>query len=313
MLLHRLFLDELRAGRTDALAKADPADERDAVVTLLSIYELWIAPIERLHGTERFQNHPDVAGLKWRLEQDFFAQLTAWTPVSPPRSANIADAMRRIARGSDDSIYEWLATSASWNQLVRFLAFEGGPDGGFDDLVALCQIGLRGEAKLTLAANYWDEMGRGDATAVHTVLHNNLTEAIKLPTIPLDELPLSALYRSALGGLLATNRWLQPEMLGALGLLELQAGPRCRRVLRALERLDAPQGAFPFYAEHAEADPKHGKAWVDEALIPLIAERPEWAEGIARGARWRSVTNERFFADVRAGLNGERVGLSKPA
>ncbi len=33
-------------------------------------------------------------------------------------------------------------------------------------------------------------------------------------------------------GPLATNRWLQPEMLGRSGLLDLQAGPRRRLVLQ---------------------------------------------------------------------------------
>src|SRR5206468_3416330 len=105
-------------------------------------------------------------------------------------------------------------------QLMVFLAVEGGPDAVFDDLVALCQVGIRGIAKVTLGANYWDEMGRGDAAEVHTLLHDQLIEAVELPVIPREELPVTALRRMALNGLLATNRWLQPEMVGALGLLE---------------------------------------------------------------------------------------------
>src|SRR5438094_251247 len=83
-----------------------------------------------------------------------------------------------------------------------------------------------------LATNYWDEMGDGDPDAVHTTLHERLVDAIAMPRIPMSEQPVSALARAAFGGLLATNRWLQPEMLGALGLIELQAGPRCRLVLQ---------------------------------------------------------------------------------
>ena len=43
--------------------------------------------------------------------------------------------------------YKWLAREASYDELVWFLALEGGPDGGFDDLVAVCQVGLDGSAK----------------------------------------------------------------------------------------------------------------------------------------------------------------------
>ncbi len=299
MQLHQL-LRAVNPGDVDRVATAEPTDERDAIGALLEIYDIWLSPLEALGDRARLQNHPAVAALKWRLEERFLAQLEDWTRPPRPTSANVSDALRRIARQSDDSIYEWVASSADWSQLVTFLAIEGGPDGGFDDLVALCQVGIRGAAKVTLAANYWDEMGRGDASGVHTALHDRLVAAVDMPTIPRSALPLSALYRSALGGLLATNRWLQPEMLGALGLLELQAGPRCRKVLKAFERLAAPEDAFPFYAEHASTDPRHGKEWLDGALVPLVDAHPEWAPRMIRGARWRAEVNERLFADVHA-------------
>src|SRR5438309_7039556 len=140
-------------------------------------------------------------------------------------------AMRALAaRDRLPAVYKWLARTASWNDVVTFLALEGGPDAGFDDLVASCQIGLLGSAKMEAATNYWDEMGNGDPAAVHTTLHEQLVTAIRMPRIPFADQPVSALARAAFGGLLATNRWLQPEMLGALGLIELQAGPRCRLV-----------------------------------------------------------------------------------
>src|SRR5206468_11362645 len=118
-------------------------------------------------------------------------------------------------------------------------------------------------------------------------------EAIALPVIPRSEQPIEALERLALGGILATNRWLQAEMLGALGLIELQAGPRCRKVVAALRRLGAPEGAFPFYVVHADVDPRHGKDWLDNAVRPYVSEHPEWADRVVRGARWRSLVNAR--------------------
>jgi pyrroloquinoline quinone (PQQ) biosynthesis protein C len=160
--------------------------------------------------------------------------------------------------------------------------------------VAACQIGLDGDAKLELARNYWDEMGNGSLDAVHTELHRRLAAALGLHAVPRSEQPIQALERAALGSVLATNRHLQPETVGALGLIELQAGPRCRRVVKALRRLDAPADAFPFYEEHAVADPRHGKDWLDHAVATL-AEDPEWASGMVRGARWRSLVNRRFF------------------
>jgi hypothetical protein len=155
---------------------------------------------------------------------------------------------------------------------------------------------LSGRAKLELGRNYWDEMGRGELADVHTNLHGDMARALALAVPERDQLPTEALARSALGSLLATNRMLQPEMVGALGFIELQAGPRSREVAKGLRRVDAPAAALPFYDEHASADPRHGKAWLDEVVVPLAEEHPDWGPRIVRGARWRATVNGRFFA-----------------
>lgn len=283
----------------DLLADAEPVDQRDRLLTLLTVHDLHTSPIDSLGDTVHWQHHPVVAGLKYRLEQDVLAEL----PSSPPAGDAVAQ-MRAIARRDlVPDVYGWLAEQSSWDELVEYLALEGGPDAGFDDLVAACQIGLSGQAKLELARNYWDEMGRGELEAVHTELHHQLSEALAMPRIERREQPTSGLLRSVLGSILATNRALQPEMVGALGLLELQAGPRCRKVVRALERLGAPADALPFYVEHAEVDPHHGKAWLDRAVRPLSRD-PRWAEGIVRGALWRSEVNRAFFDDMAERFTG---------
>jgi hypothetical protein len=278
---------------------------RDDLLKLLDVHDLHLAPLDRLAGRERLQHHPATAELKWRLEEEFIADLEA---ADAERTWNLpADAvaaMRALAaRDLVPDVYRWVAEEATRDELVEFLSLEGGPDGGFDDLVALCQVGITGEAKVELARNYWDEMGRGDAEAVHTELHHQLVDALGLRTVPREDQPVEALERSALGSLLATNRALQPEMIGALGLIELQAGPRCRKVIEGLRRVGAPDGAFPFYEEHASTDPRHGKAWVDNVVGPL-AENRGWGPRIVQGARWRSIVNERFFSAVEKRILG---------
>jgi Iron-containing redox enzyme len=287
----------------DALAHAEPVDDHDAMVTLLTVHDLHVAPVENVAGRVRWQHHPAVAALKCRLEERFVARLEErdrrvdWQLPSEP-----AAALRRLAAlDRVPQTYEWLAERASREELRGFLALEGGPDGGFDDLVASCQVGLDGEPKLELARNYWDEMGNGEAADVHTGLHRRFSRALGIEAVPRTDQPLEALDRTALGSLLATNRVLQPEMVGALGLTELQAGPRCRKVLTALKRLGAPADAFPFYEVHALVDPKHGKDWVDHVVAPL-GDDPFWSEGIVRGARWRWLVNDGFLSAVGLGM-----------
>jgi hypothetical protein len=300
-------LDEGQAGLT-ALYGAQPTDRRDRFLSLLAIYDLHTAPLDTLGDAARHQGHPVIADLKSRLEAEWLTELdAAWAAAGPLAEADdttkVVQAMRSVAaRDRLPAAYKWLARDASWDEVVEFLALEGGPDGGFDDLVAVCQVGLSGSAKLELGKNYWDEMGNGTAEKVHTVLHEQMAAAIAMPHIAREDQPVEALERAALGGLLATNRWLQPEMLGALGLLELQAGPRCRLVLQAFDRLGAPADAYPFYVEHADVDPIHGKDWMDKAVGPTVAQHPEWGPRIVKGAWWRSAVNLAFFEALRQEL-----------
>jgi len=284
------------------LCGLEPVDERDALLTLLCLHELWMAPLSLTRGRERHQSHPSVVDVKRRFEAYFLDRVARDTSAAPPvtTSDESVAAMRRIAAADlVPAVYDWLSREATWEQLVTFLAFEGGPDAGFDDLIALAQVGITGTPKVTLAANYWDEMGRGSPDQVHTELHHGLVRATGMPRIPPSAMPSCALARVALGGVLATNRWLQPELIGALGLLEVQAGPRCRAVLKAFDRLDAPAQARPFYEEHATADPRHGKEWLEHVVAPL-AQDPEWARRMVQGARWRHAANHRFFTEIRS-------------
>jgi hypothetical protein len=294
-------------GPLRALVGAEPSDPRDGLATLGLIHGLSMAPIEELAGAEQWQHHPAVADLRWRLEVSLVERLDALAaeqlPDMPDDDGAVA-ALRRLAHvDAVPEVYRWLAERATFDELIGFLALEGGPDGGFDDLVALCQVGLSGRPKLVLAANYWDEMGRGELEEVHTALHRRLGEALGLSGRSAEPLPEWALLRGVLGSFLALSRAHQPEAVGAFGLIELQAGPRCRWVLKALDRLDAPHDAAPFYAEHAEADPRHGKDWLDHAVAELATD-PRWAEGIVRGARWRAAVGSAFFAQALVAVTG---------
>ncbi len=153
-------------GALDALIGAEPVDRRDLVLSLLSVHDVHLAPIERLGTKVRWQHHPALATLKYRLETAYLSELegadaaTAWD-----LPGDAVAAMRVLGRADlVPDIYRWVAEEADIDELVEFLALEGGPDAGFDDLVAVCQVGLAGEAKVELARNYWDEMATARST-----------------------------------------------------------------------------------------------------------------------------------------------------
>jgi hypothetical protein len=284
----------------DRLRGAQPASRRDRALTLLQIHDLHRAPLQEIGERVRWQHHPAVADLKTRLEAAWIDELEAQVEErhgATDEDADVVAALRALAaHDRAPAIYRWVADAGDWDGVLGFLALEGGPDDLFDDLVATCQVGLPpGPAKMELAGNYWDEMGNGNFHDVHNILYRRFVETVGLPTVPRGQQPTEALERNALVGVVATTRALQPEMLGVLGLIELEAGPHCRYVDRGLERLGAGDEARLFYQMHAVVDPRHGQGWLENAVAPLVDRQPDWGPRILRGARWKSTVNAAFF------------------
>lgn len=278
------------------LQDAQPAGRRDRFLVLHQIYDLHRRSLDDVGDLVQWQHHPAVVTIKSRLETDWIHELDQCA-VPEAGDGGTAEAMRSLAaHARPPRIYRWLADEADWESTLHFLALEGGPDDIFDDLVATCQVGLPfGPAKIELAGNYWDEMGNGKLEHAHSFLYQRFVEAVALPRIPRHERPIEELQRSALLGLVAVNRALQPEMIGALGLIELSAGPQCRYVDQGLGRLGASADARAFYQMHAVVDPRHGAGWLENAVTPLAEQRPEWGPRILRGAAWKDAVNAAFF------------------
>ena len=160
-------------------------DLRDRFDTLLTIYDLYLAPVEKLGESVRWQHNHAVVAIKNRCESSGSPNSNHFLETEVPDATAMQTTMRALAaRDRLPEIYVWLARQATWAQVIAFLTLEGGPDANFDDLVAICQLGLTGAAKVELAANYWDEMGSGNQLAVHTYLHNQLVEAVGIGGYP---------------------------------------------------------------------------------------------------------------------------------
>jgi hypothetical protein len=90
--------------------------------------------------------------------------------MSLPLVADVADRRRRlhrlVRRLKEHGPGHGTRCSTGWRarppgRLKWFLTQEAAGEAGFDDLVAMTQVKVSDRAKLELARNYWDEMGRG--------------------------------------------------------------------------------------------------------------------------------------------------------
>jgi hypothetical protein len=208
------------------------------------------------------------------------------------------ETLKQNGPGQRDPLFPWLAQSASFEDMRWFLHQEVAGEAGFEDLVALTQVKMPDRAKLELARNYWDEMGRGNASGMHGPMLGRLAAAFSLAPVP--ETTVWELL--ALGNLmtaLAANRRYAYQSIGALGAIELTAPGRAASVSQALRRLGLSGKARLYFELHATLDVRHSEAWNREVLRPIVAENPNAARPIAEGALLRLTAGARCFARYR--------------
>lgn len=209
--------------------------------------------------------------------------------------------LKQTGPGQGDPLFPWLADSANEVQLRWFFEQEAAGEAGFDDLVAYTQVKLPVSAKLELARNYWDEMGRGNVRGMHGPMLNDLARTMGVePTIDNTVWESLALANAMTG--MATNRGFAWHSVGALGVIELTAPGRSAMVAKGLRRIGLSDRERRYFDLHAVLDVKHSEDWNREALRPLVEEDPRRATAMAEGALMRLMCGERCFARYRATL-----------
>ncbi|MDB5693387.1 MAG: iron-containing redox enzyme family protein [Alphaproteobacteria bacterium] len=211
--------------------------------------------------------------------------------------------------GQSDPLFPWIAEQASLEEMRWFLTQEAAGEAGFDDLVAMTQVKFPEQAKLELARNYWDEMGRGNAKGMHGPMLGRLIAALRLEPEIDTTVPESLALANAMTAM-ATNRFYAWHSVGALGAVELTAPGRSACTARALRRLGLEPKDRLYFDLHSTLDVKHSAAWNREALRPLVAEDPAGARAIAEGALIRLACGARCYETYRDLLWREKIALA---
>jgi len=246
---------------------------------------------------EEFEMKALEAGFVER-ERELVTPRAAAAPEHPDGFVAWFESLRENGPGQGDPLFPWLAETASMAEMRWFIAQEIGGEAGFDDLVALTQIRLPVAAKLELARNYWDEMGRGDARGMHGPMLTRIGAALGV-TATVDGTVWEALALTNMMVALAANRRYAYQSIGALGVIEMTAPGRVALVDRGLDRLGLPKKARHYFSLHAVLDVQHSAAWNREILRSLVAAEPRAARPIGEGALLRLRCGGRCFRRYR--------------
>lgn len=234
------------------------------------------------------------------------APLVADVPVDVDAFLAWFERLREVGPGQGDPLFPWLAAAASLEQMKWFIEQEVAGEAGFEDLLALTQVKMPEQAKLEMARNYWDEMGRGAGKGMHGPMLERLARYVDVHPTPETVIP-EALSLGNMMVALAHSRRYAFHSIGALGVIEMTAPTRAGYVDRGLRRLGIPAKKRHYFALHAVLDVKHSAAWNREVLRSLVADEPRRARAIAEGAVLRLWHGARCFERYR-----QRFGLSAP-
>jgi hypothetical protein len=206
--------------------------------------------------------------------------------------------LRDNGPGQRDPLFPWLATQATLRQMTWFIEQEVAGEAGFDDLLAFTQVKMPEQAKLEMARNYWDEMGRGASKGMHGPMLERLARHVDVHPTPESVIP-EALALGNMMVALAHNRRYAFHSIGALGVIEMTAPTRAGYVDRGLRRLGIPAKKRHYFALHAVLDVRHSETWNREVLRSLVAEDPRRARAIGEGAVLRLWHGARCFERYR--------------
>jgi hypothetical protein len=288
----------------------------------------WTAAAAALEGPEfdRFQTklakynarqlQPGYPAPDWRTEADEYAavlraegnyiesvrrqiaSLVADVPADVNGFIAWFEELKNSGPGQGDPLFPWLAEDASREDMLWFLTQEVAGEAGFDDLLAMTQVKMPVTAKLEMARNYWDEMGRGRPTAMHGPLLERLAAYLQIDAQPDFVVPESLALGNAMLALARSRRYCF-QSIGALGVIEMTAPTRACFIDAGLKRLKIPTKKRLYFTLHAVLDIKHSECWNREVLRSLVEEDSRCAQVIAEGAIIRLWHGARCFERYR--------------
>ncbi|MEU7133022.1 iron-containing redox enzyme family protein [Streptomyces sp. NPDC046261] len=313
--------ESLAAGRTITeadIAAAFPQDGQapDFTTRLALLRRLHSHYLAYMGGPETFQDVPrlnadpqlvavEQAWLRWEDSQVDEAQL-------PKTAAEFRTWFLDVAeRHVQPEFCHYLAEEATLSEIALFFMAEELVDSKFDDLMAMVQIGTAGVTKLTIAENYWDEMGEGKLDQMHTRMFEHSAQYMRKQladrSIDMAELHSTEVYENACLLLMyGIHRHLVPRALGAMGVLEQSASPRFQAMVDGCTRLGVPEDVIEYQRIHVHVDADHGAEWFDGVFVPLVDRSPELLREISLGVVTRIRVANAYYSRIWQQMKGVR-------
>ena len=227
---------------------------------------------------------PELLRLRGELERVFLNGLRAGVRGGDDVTGELNALLVEPAEGT--GISRRLAEEGEWWQMREFFVHRSIYHHKEADPHAWVIPRLQGRAKAALVAVEYDEFGAGRAERVHSRLYVDLLAGAGLEDgylHYLEHVPAPMLALVNMMSLFGLHRGLRGALLGHFAAAEITTAPSARRMVRALERMSAPEPCVHFYSEHVEADAVHEQVMRHDVVGGFLEDQPALAADVVLG------------------------------
>jgi hypothetical protein len=253
--------------------------------------------------------------LRGQLERAFLAGVRR--DVGPIDSGRTAEAeMNDLSIESTDGTGPsyWLRDNGTWQQMREYFVHRSLYHLKEGDPHAWLIPRLGGQAKASLVAVEYDEYGAGQGARLHQQLFADLLTAAGLNATYLaylEDVPAESLAVVNLMSLFGLHRQHRGAAVGHFASTEITSSPGSRRMVEALERLDAPMECVAFYREHVEADAVHEQVVRNDVVGDLVAREPHLGRDVVFGIRAHCAVENRLADTIMTAWKADETSLRR--
>jgi hypothetical protein len=260
--------------------------------------------------------NPGLLHLRAQLERSFLAGVSRDVgPIEPGRTADAEMDDLSIAVSDGNGPSYWLRDNGTWQQMLEYFVHRSLYHLKEGDPHAFVIPRLTGQAKASFVAVEFDEYGAGRGAKVHQKLFADLLVAAGLDAnylAYLDAVPGEALAVVNLMSLFGLHRQHRGAAVGHFASTEITSSPGSRRLVEALQRLDAPSACVAFYREHVEADAVHEQVVRRDVVGALVAREPQLDRDVVFGIRAHTAVEDRLADVLMASWKADTTSLLRP-
>jgi hypothetical protein len=300
--------------RVDAPIRGVDPFGLDLQLALHVLYELHYSGFAGVD--DRWEWDPGLLHLRANLEALFEGALVAdMGQRGQPATALEEMAALSVEPVDGEGLSYFLRDEGTWEQMQEYFVHRSIYHLKEADPHAWLIPRLRGPAKASFVAIEFDEYGAGRGDRMHQRLFADLMAAAGLDPSYLgylDHVPAESLAVVNLMSMFGLHRGWRGAAVGHFAATEITSPPGSRRLVQALERMNAAPACVRFYAEHVEADAVHEQVVRADVVGALLEDEPHLDQDVVFGIRALDLVEERLAAHMTKSWVSGLSSLRRP-